>query len=124
MEQFTIMKHLVTIDAEKTKELYDSLPLVSEKEHCGCDNCCYYAEAIIEMPLQIQQFFQKFGIDPRKKGEIWKAAEYDAGTCLYIVNYRCIGNIQGANQLGWIEIDDAKFSLTNYPTAIEKVIGH
>ncbi|MGE7023842.1 hypothetical protein [Solibacillus cecembensis] len=63
----------------------------------------------------IQRFFQQFGIDPRKDGEVWKAAEYYDGTRLYIVDYRFVGNIQDADQLAWIEIDDAKFSLTNYP---------
>lgn len=115
MEQLNITGHIVTIDAEKTKELYDRLPLVSSKEHCGCIDCCYYVEAIAHMTSAIQHFFEQFGIDPRKEGAIWKAAEYDDGTCLYIVDYRFVGHIHGAEQFGWIEIDDAKFSLTNYP---------
>ncbi|MEG0385582.1 hypothetical protein [Solibacillus cecembensis] len=40
------MGHLVNVDIEKTKELYKPFPLISDKEHCGCVDCCYYAEAI------------------------------------------------------------------------------
>ncbi|KOS68324.1 hypothetical protein AEA09_06985 [Lysinibacillus contaminans] len=116
MEQLNLKGHVVLVDAQKTKELYAPLPLVSDKAHCGCEDCRYYTEAIMRTSAAIQQFLQQFGIDPRREGEIWMAAEYDDGTRLYIVDYRSVGKIQDADRLnGWIEIDEAKFSLTNYP---------
>lgn len=118
MEKFEFMGHSVMVDAEKTKELYESLPLVSDEEHCGCDDCSFYAEAIVHTSPAIQQFFQQFGVDPRKGKEIWKAAEYNDGTRLYIIDYHFIGNIEGADQLYCIEIDEAKFGLTNYPGSL------
>lgn len=118
MKKLNLKGHLVLVDAQKTKELYESLPLVSDKEHCGCDDCSFYAAVIIHISPAIQQFFQQFGVDPRKEGEIWKAAEYDDGTRLYIVDYRFIGKIEDADQLGLIEIDEAKFGLTNYPGSL------
>lgn len=114
-EQLTIKGYNVKVDVERTKELYEPLPLVSEEAHCGCVDCCFYVNAIRHSSPAIQHFFQRLGIDPRKEGNIWKAGELDNGTYLYIVDYRLIGEIEGAVQLGWIEIDEAKFSLTNSP---------
>ncbi|MGE7914683.1 hypothetical protein [Lysinibacillus xylanilyticus] len=56
MEKFKFIGHVVMVDAEKTKELYESLPLVSDKEHCGCDDCSFYAEAIVHTSPAIQVF--------------------------------------------------------------------
>lgn len=63
----------------------------------------------------ILKFFQKFGIDPRKEANVWKACEYDDSTFFYIVDYHMIGEIEDIDQVGWLKIDEAKFSLTDYP---------
>lgn len=118
MEKFKLLGHSVLVDVEKTKELYESLPLVSDKEHCGCDDCNFYAEVIVHTSRAIQQFFQQFGVDPRKGKEIWKAAEYDDGNRLYIVDYYFVGKIEDADQIYWIKIEEAKFGLTNYPDSV------
>lgn len=115
MEQLNIEGYNVRVDVQRTKELYEPLPLVSEEAHCGCMDCCYYVEAVTRTSSAILEFFQQFGVDPRKEASVWKAAEFDDGAYLYIVDYRFVGKIEDAEQLGWIEIDNAKFSLTNYP---------
>lgn len=80
MEQLNFNGQVVLVDAHKTKELYKPLPLVLEQNHYGCGDCRQYAEAIMRTSASIQQFFQQFGNDPRKEGEIWMAAKYDDGT--------------------------------------------
>ena len=116
MKQLNLKGQLVLVDVEKTQELYKPLPYVADIAHCGCTDCCYYTDAIMHTSPAIQQFFHQFGIDPLKEGEIWMAAHYDDGTRLYIVDYRFVGKIQEADQLNdWIELDEAKFMLTNYP---------
>ena len=101
---------------KKTRELYEPLPLVSDEGHCGCKDCCYYAEAIERTSPAIPQFFHQSGIDPRKEGGIWKVAEFDDRSRLSIVDYRFAGEREGTRQLvEWMEIDEAKFSLAYHP---------
>ncbi|MBO0603696.1 hypothetical protein I2483_18700 [Sporosarcina sp. E16_3] len=114
MEQFTLNGHIVKVDVKRTKELYEKLPFVSDKAHCGCTDCIYYAKAIVHTSLAIQHFFEQFGIDPSKEAEVWKACENDDGTYYYIADYHFMGEIQGALQLDWIDVEKASFGLTNY----------
>ena len=36
MEQFNINGQIIKVDVQKTKALYEKLPLICDKEHCGC----------------------------------------------------------------------------------------
>lgn len=114
MEQYNISGNIVTVDVQKTKALYDDLPLISDKEHCGCSECVYYTKAITCTSEAIQQFFRHFGIDPRKEAEVWKACENDDGTHYYVADYHFIGEIQNVDELEWIDVDGASFGLTNH----------
>lgn len=116
IKNLNINGYNVRVDVNRTKELYDPLPLVSDEAHCGCADCYYYVKAITCTSSAIQEYFWQFGIDPRKEASVWMAAEFDDGALLYIVDYRFVGEIEGDEQIGWIEIDNAKFSLTNYPS--------
>lgn len=113
MEQFNINGQIVRVNVQRTKVLYDELPLISDKEHCGCSDCVYYTKAITRTSPAIQQFFNQFGIDPRKEAEVWRACENDDGTYYYTADYHFIGEIQNAQKLDWIDVDDASFGLTN-----------
>lgn len=105
---------IVHVDVQKTKELYKDLPFVSEKEHCGCSDCTYYAKAIVHTSPTIQQFFEQFGVDPRKEAEVWRACENDDGTYYYVADYHFIGEIQQVKELEWIDVENASFGLTNW----------
>lgn len=113
MEQFILNGQIVNVDVQKTKELYRELPLVSDKEHCGCSDCTYYAKAIVHTSPAIQQFFEQFGVDPRKEAEVWRACENDDGTYYYVADYHFIGEIPNVKELDWIKIESASFGLTN-----------
>ena len=114
MEPFIINGQIVHIDVNKTKEIYEELPLISDKEHCGCSDCTYYAKAIVYTSPKIQLFFHQFGIDPMKEAEVWRACENDDGTFYYVADYHFIGEIQHVQQLEWINIENATFGLTNW----------
>lgn len=114
MEQITLNGHIVYVDVQKTKELYKELPLVSEKAHCGCSDCAYYAKAIVHTSPVIQQFFEQFGVDPRKEAEVWRACENDDGTYYYVADYHFIGEIPKVRELDWIDVEGASFGLTNW----------
>jgi hypothetical protein len=113
MEQFNIIGQVVKVDVQKTKALYEELPLISDKEHCGCPECVYYTKAIVHISPAIQQFFEQFGIDPRKEAEVWRACENDDGTYFYTADYHFIGEIQDGQILDWIDVEEASFGLTN-----------
>jgi hypothetical protein len=113
MEQFNINGHIVKVDVQKTKELYEPLPLISDKAHCGCEDCSYYTKKIFHTSLAIQRFFEQFGIDPRKEAEVWRASENKDGTYYYVADYHFIGEIQGIKELDWIDVEEASFGLTN-----------
>lgn len=114
MDQLIINGQAINVDVQKTKELYKELPLVSDKEHCGCSDCTYYAKAIVHTSLAIKQFFEQFGIDPRKEAEVWRACENDDGTYYYVADYHFIGEIPNVKELDWIDIEEASFGLTNW----------
>lgn len=114
MEPFNINGHIVKVDVQKTAALYEPLPLISDKAHCGCKDCRYYTQAIVQASPAIQHFFEQFGIDPRKEAEVWRACENEDGTYYYVADYHFIGEIQGIEELEWIDIEGASFGLTNH----------
>lgn len=113
MEQFILNRQIVNVDVQKTKELYKELPLISDKAHCGCSDCTHYAKAIVHTSPAIQQFFEQFGVDPRKEAEVWRACENADGTYYYVADYHFIGEIPNVKELDWIEIEGTSFGLTN-----------
>lgn len=56
MEPFNINGHIVKVDVQKTTALYEPLPLISDKAHCGCEDCRYYTKAIVT-PHQLFDIF-------------------------------------------------------------------
>ena len=114
MEQLNINGHIVKVDVQKTKALYEPLPLISDKAHCGCEDCNYYTKAIVHASPAIQRFFEQFGIDPRKEAEVWKASENKDGSYYYVADYHFIGGIQGNKELDWIDVEEASFGLANH----------
>ena len=102
-----MLGHTVLVDKELTQTLYKELPLLSDKEHCGCSDCSNYVKACKSLDEQVRGFFEQFGVDPRKEGEIWHVFEDDDGF------YHFFGEIVGTCELDWIEVGNFKFGLTN-----------
>ena len=113
MKQLNINGFIVNVNVERTKELYDALPLISDKEHCGCDDCTNYTKATDHFSSSVKQFFEQFGIDPRKEAEVSNACSED-GMNHYLVDYHFIGEIEDVKELDWINVDGVLFGLTNY----------
>ncbi|MBO0587865.1 hypothetical protein [Sporosarcina sp. E16_8] len=114
MRQFNINGNIIKVEVQKTKELYEPLPLISDKAHCGCEDCSYYTKAIVHTSPAIQRFFEQFGIDPRKEAEVWRASENKDGTYYYVADYHFIGEIQGIKELDWVVVEEASFGMTNH----------
>lgn len=114
MEEITLNNYIVKIDKERTINLYKDLPKVSEKEHCGCEDCQLYVKQVQFLSQEVLNFFQQFGVDPSKEAEVWRAIPNEDGLDTYTADYHFIGTIQGIEELDWIQIGEASFGLTNY----------
>lgn len=119
MEEIVLINHVVKVDREKNINLYKALPKVSEKSHCGCEDCQNYANHIVQASSEVLAFFKQFGVDPTKEAEVWKAASNLNGYDIYTADYYFVGEIQDTNELDWIQIAEASFGLTNYTGEIE-----
>lgn len=61
---------ILEVDKERTAELYQTMPLLSEE--CGCAYCLNFVRAYPHFPLAVKEFFELFGIDPRREGEVYQ----------------------------------------------------
>lgn len=114
MKEIQLHGYTVLVDKELTQALYNELPLLSDREHCGCSDCSNYVRACESLDEQVRGFFDQFGVDPRKEGEIWHVYENDDGVHYYDGFYHFIGKIVGIDQLDWIEVGNFKFGLANF----------
>lgn len=114
MEEVTLNDYVVIVDKEKTLALYSELPQVSDKAHCGCEDCQLFAKQILNSSPQILKFFEQFGINPTKEAEVWRAVPNVNGFDTYSADYHFIGFIEGTDDLDWIQIEEASFGLANH----------
>ena len=81
-------------DKEQTLAAYQNLPLISEE--CSCTYCLNFVSAYAHFPLPIKDFFEQFGIDPRKEGEVYQLYEWqNDGELIYAYAgfYHFVGRI-------------------------------
>lgn len=113
MKEIQLLGYTILVDKELNQALYKELPLLSNKEHCGCLDCSNYVRSCEALDEQVKDFFDQFGVDPRKEGEIWHVYESEDGVHYYDGFYHFVGEIVGIDQLDWIEVGNFKFGLTN-----------
>ena len=121
-EEISLSDHVVKVDREKTIELYQKLPGIAESSHCGCADCQLYVKQIGQASAKVLAFFQQFGIDPTKEAEVWRAISNENGFDTYTADYHFVGNIQGADELEWIQIGEASFGLVNYKRGLSSLV--
>ncbi len=61
---------ILEVDRELTASTYLNLTLISEE--CPCTYCLNFVTAYAHFPPAIKEFFDQFGIDPRKEGEVYE----------------------------------------------------
>lgn len=113
MEEIRLNDYIVKVDKEKNLDLYSALPKVSDKAHCGCEDCQLFAKQILHASPEVLNFFEQLGVDPTKEAEVWRAIPNKNGFDTYSADYHFIGSIQGTDELDWIQIGEASFGLTN-----------
>jgi hypothetical protein len=58
---FQIEEYEISVDIEKTKQFYSTLPKISE--NCSCKDCEYFERVIIQKNIQFFKTLQKMGVD-------------------------------------------------------------
>ena len=78
---FTFGSYTVDIDVEKTKRIYNELPLITQG--CNCDGCKNFEKATDVLPEAIHAFFDNLGVDLKKIADCNVYCKNEDGTLLY-----------------------------------------
>ena len=76
-------------DADRTRQFYQQNNQIS----CDCDGCQNFAAAISQLPEQVKEFLDQFGIDPAKPAEISAIYAPSDDTVFYDRFYHICGTI-------------------------------
>ncbi len=97
---FTFGDYVVDVDVEKTKQIYSTLPLLTQG--CNCDGCLNFEAAINFLPECIRTFFDNLGIDPQKITECCvNCKNEDKNLSYWGFCHLCGSLIQGKN--AWVK---------------------
>ena len=76
---------------------------VRDPEHCGCEDCTFYANNIIKHK-QFIQFLESLGIDATKADEVWCYNE-EHGNKYFSVDFWCVySELEGTFQFDNVEM--------------------
>lgn len=98
---FTFGRYTVDVDVDKTRELYEKLPFISQS--CGCDNCINFEKAADFFSGDVTAFFNTLGVNPKKTAECMKYTDNPDGTSLYGGFYHLCGRLVEGDD-AWVEI--------------------
>lgn len=76
---------------------------VGSKEHCGCEDCAFYADYIVKN-TELVAFLATMGIDPQKADEAW-CYNTENGYKYYTVDFfRIHADVEGTFQFGDMQV--------------------
>lgn len=78
---FTFGNYTVDVDVDKTKKIYNKLPLITQG--CDCDGCRNFEKATEVLPESVRAFFDDLGVDLKKVVECYVNCKNEDGTLLY-----------------------------------------
>ena len=65
---FQFSNFIIDVDVEKTREFYNTAPLITAD--CSCSGCRNYEKAVDSIPKEIASFFAQLGIDMKKSPDV------------------------------------------------------
>ena len=68
-ETGTFGPFVIEADIEKTRNLYDKAPFITQG--CSCEGCRNFMTAAERFPQSVKGFFRSLGIDLRKAAEVY-----------------------------------------------------
>lgn len=112
MVQIQMMKWLVDVDVERTKEFYKK-----DLELCHCLYCENYMEASKYLERSIIEVFTTLGIPPSKPSHLSEFGEQEDGLRLYNGSYHVVGKLvagEHCTDTDWNETNTAKIGNFTY----------
>lgn len=88
MDQINIMKWMLEVDLNKTKEFYSK-----DIEMCNCLYCKNFAEACKHIDPSIMKVFSALEINPAKPSHLSEFGELEDGLRFYIGSYHIMGKL-------------------------------
>jgi hypothetical protein len=88
VKQICLMKWVLEVDLNKTKEFYSK-----DIELCHCLYCENYMEACKHIDPSIMEVFTVSGINPSKPSHLSEFGEMEDGLRLYIGSYHIVGKL-------------------------------
>jgi len=116
MKQIRLLKWLLEVDINKTKEFYSK-----DRHLCDCIYCGNYVEVSKTISSPLLEIFETLGIDPTKPSHVDEFGEMDGGLRLYIGHYHVVGKIiegEYCTDSDWNETNTAE--LENYRFGFQK----
>jgi len=100
---FTFGNYTVDIDVEKTRQIYQKLPFITQG--CDCDGCRNFEKAADILPEAVRDFFDDLGVDLQKIAECYVNCKNEDGTLFYGGFCHVCGTwIQGKS--AWVNISE------------------
>ena len=79
--QFRFANYLLEIDADKTRNFYQSAERITEG--CTCPGCRNFEKAVDSFPEEVKHFFKEIGIAPEKAAEVFANCPEDNGRKIF-----------------------------------------
>lgn len=88
---FEFGSYRIDVDVERTRQWYETEPLVSQC--CDCDGCVNYERAADVFPESVKSFFTALGADVKKPIEVYVNCTNKDGTLWYGGWYHLCGTL-------------------------------
>jgi hypothetical protein len=76
-------EYVLEVDTERTRKTYSEIEK-GGAEICGCSGCKNYLAVLTDsLPKEVELFFSKAGIDPKKNAEVYEQGEVSPGVRSY-----------------------------------------
>lgn len=92
-------QYKIDVDVNRTKQFYETTPLVSEG--CSCSGCRNYEKAVRDLPAPVIDFFAGLGVDMRRVCEVYVNCVNSDGTLFYGGFYHLCGTVL-SGESAWV----------------------
>jgi hypothetical protein len=98
---FQIGQSKITVDIDKTKDFYSTLPKISE--NCKCDDCKYFEDVLTKKDIRLFVILKSMGVDPGRQPNIGSDGICSVGPTdnynkAYFGYYNLFGQLSKANR--------------------------
>ena len=103
---FDIGIYRLNIDVEQTKSFYEAAKDIC----CSCAGCRNFTKAVFQLPNDVMNFLNQFGIDAGKPAEMSAVCSSDGNMISYNGFYHICGTILEGTE-PWVKVTEKQFRL-------------